>query len=72
MKGKIYNKFQLYEPNRTNLNLHTGIIKGTNSKPKIKIIRTTLKTNIYNYFQLKGTIAQIKSSIKEIRTLILN
>ena len=57
MKYKIYDKFQLEDPIRSNKNLHTKIIKITKSKPKIKRIRIKLKPNIYNQFQLNGTVA---------------
>ena len=57
VKDRIYDRFQLEDPVRSNKNLHTEIIKETKSKPKIKRIKTTLKPNIYNQFQLKGTIA---------------
>ena len=42
--------------------MHTEKIKETKIKPKRKRIRTEMKTNIYNQFQLKGTIENKQNS----------
>ena len=57
MKGRIYDKFKLEELIKINYYLYIKIIKGTKTKPKIKRIRTILKTKLYNHFQLKSIIA---------------
>ena len=38
---------------------------GIKNKLKIKRIRDKMKNNIYNQFQLKGTIKKIKTSFKK-------
>ena len=60
MKSNIYDQFQLEDTIKTNQNRHPKKNKGTKSKTKIKRIRTELKINIYDHFQLKSKIANIQ------------